>query len=122
MLTDAIGRPLRFYLSPGQAGDVLHAPALLDGQTAQYVLADTAYDSRNLRETIVALGATPVIPSHPTRKHPHHHEPVIYRLRNRIERCFNRLKHHRRIATRFERRAIHYLAFLHLAGALQWCK
>lgn len=121
MLADALGRPLRFFLSPGQAGDVLHAPALLDGQTGQHVIADTAYDSRALRDIIVAIGANPVIPANPTRKHPHHHDPVIYRQRNRIERCFNRLKHHRRIATRFDRRAIHFLAFLHLAGLLQWC-
>ncbi|MCJ2010956.1 IS5/IS1182 family transposase, partial [Methylobacterium sp. J-076] len=43
---------------------------------------------------------------------------AAYRVRNTIERCFNKLKHFRRIATRFDRRAVHYLGFLHIAAAL----
>ena len=122
MLADAIGRPLRFILTPGQAGDITQAPALLEGQAAGYVIADTAYDSRALREVIVGIGAEPVIPSNPTRKHPFAHDPTIYKLRNRIERCFNRLKHFRRFATRYDRRATHFLAFIHLAAAMLWLR
>lgn len=124
LLADALGRPLRFILTPGQAGDVTQAAALLDGQSAGagHVIADTAYDSRALRATIDAMGATPVIPSNPTRKHPFAHDPVLYRLRNRIERCFNKLKHFRRLATRYDRRALHFLSFLHLAASLLWMR
>ena len=122
MLADALGRPLRFILTPGQAGDVTQAAALLDGQTAGHVIADTAYDSRALRETIEALGAEPVIPSNPRRKHPFPLDKAKYRLRNRIERCFNKLKHFRRFATRFDRRADHFLAFIHLAAAMIWMR
>jgi transposase len=122
MLADALGRPLRFILTPGQTGDVTQAPALLDGQTAGHVIADTAYDSRALRELIETIGAQAVIPSNPTRKHPFTHDPALYKLRNRIERCFNKLKHFRRFATRFDRRAIHFLAFIHLAAAMLWMR
>jgi transposase len=122
MLADALGRPLRFILTPGQTGDITQAPALLAGHSAGHVIADTAYDSRDLRATIDAMGAKPVIPSHPTRKHPFAHDPIIYRLRNRIERCFNKLKHFRRLATRYDRRATHFLSFIHLAAAMIWMR
>lgn len=122
LLADALGRPLRFILTPGQAGDVTQAAALLEGRRAGHVIADTAYDSRALRDTIGAIGATAVIPTHPTRKHPFAHDPVLYRLRNRIERCFNKLKHFRRLATRYDRRALHFLSFLHLAASIIWMR
>ena len=122
MLADQVGRPLRFILTPGQAGDVTHAPALLQGHRADYVIADTAYDSQALRQIIVELGAQPVIPSNPTRKHPFAHDPTVYKLRNRIERCFNKLKHFRRFATRYDRRACHFLSFIHLAGIILWTR
>lgn len=122
MLADGLGRPLRFILTPGQAGDVPQAPALLEGRRADYVIADTAYDSRALREVIAGLGAKAVIPSNPTRKHPFGHDPEIYRMRNRIERCFNKLKHFRRFATRYDRRAIHFLSFIQIAAAMIWMR
>jgi transposase len=122
MLADRLGRSLRFILTPGQAGDVTHAPALLLGRRASFVIADTAYDIRALRQTIVDLGAQPVIPSNPTRKHPFGHDRDIYRLRNRIERCFNKLKHFRRFATRYDRRARHFLSFVQLAASILWMR
>jgi transposase len=122
MLADGQGRPLRFILTAGQIGDVTQAPELLQGCRAGYVIADTAYGSRALREVIVDLGAEPVIPSHPTRKHPCDHDRSIYRLRNRIERCFNKLKHFRRFATRYDRRALHFLSFIKLASAIIWLR
>jgi transposase len=70
MLTDALGRPVRFILTPGQVGDVTQAPALLAGETAEHVIADRACDSKALREVIEAMGAEAVIPVSPTRKHP----------------------------------------------------
>ena len=50
------------------------------------------------------------------------HDPVVYKLRNRIERCFNKLKHFRRFATRYDRLASHYLAFVHLAAIMLWLR
>lgn len=120
MLADASGRPLRVMLTPGQQGDITTAPELLEGVEARHVLADAAYDSNALRALIKAMKAKAVIPSNPTRSRIIPHDKKAYRLRNAIERLFNRLKHYRRFATRYDRRAARFLAFVHLACAMQW--
>ncbi len=120
MICDTLGRPLRFMLTAGQRHDNLNAKALLQGFQAEAVLADKAYDNNDLRQTIAEMDAEAVIPSTRSRKHPIPHDETIYKERNRIERCFNKLKHYRRFATRYDRRAIHYLAFIHLAAIMLW--
>jgi transposase len=120
MACDSLGRPLRFILAAGQSHDVLAAPALIAGMTPAAVLADRAYDSNALRQIIASTGARAVIPSTRSRKAPIPHDPILYRLRNRIERCFNKLKHFRRFATRYDRLASHFLAFIHLAATMIW--
>jgi transposase len=122
MIADTQGRPLRFILTAGQSGDVLAAPALLDGFKASAVLADKAYDSNALRQIIADSGAEAVIPSNRTRKVLIPHDQAAYRHRNRIERCFNKLKHFRRFATRYDRRALHFLSFIQLAAAMIWMR
>ena len=120
MLADALGRPLRFIITAGQVGDVTQAPALLEGHAAKAVLADKAYDSNALREIIAAIGAEAVIPSNRTRKIIIAHDEAAYINRNRIERCFGRMKHFRRFATRYERRTIHFVGFVYLVAAMMW--
>jgi len=119
-LVDALGRPLRFLLTAGQVHDSVTAPQLLADRTAAAVIADTAYDSNALRELIADAGATVVIPSNPRRKAIIPLDALAYKLRNRIERFFNKLKHFRRIATRYDRRAAYFLAALHLASTMIW--
>lgn len=122
MLADALGRPLRFFVTAGQAHDITAAPALLEGQQAGAVLADKAYDSNGLRETIAQMQAQAVIPSKRNRKACIPHDTELYKQRNRIERCFGRLKHFRRFATRYDRRTIHFAGFIHLAAAMIWLR
>ena len=122
MLADALGRPLRFIITAGQAGDITQAPALLEGQAGDALLADKAYDSKALRELVASIGAEAVIPSIRSRKSLIPHDAVAYKLRNRIERCFNRLKHFRRFATRFDRRTVHFKGFVLLAAAMIWLR
>jgi transposase len=122
MAVDALGRPLKLILTPGQHGDAPLAAALLQGLAACRVLADKAYDSNALRALIAEMGAEAVIPCNPTRKQPIPYDFEAYKVRNTIERCFNKLKHFRRIATRFDRRAIHFLSFLHIAAAMLWMR
>ena len=122
MMADGLGRPLRFILTAGQVHDVVAAPELLEGFSAPAVLADKAYDSNAFRDCVAHIGAEAVIPSRRNRKSPIPHDKVAYRQRNRIERCFNKLKHFRRFATRYDRRASHYLAFAHLAAAMIWMR
>ena len=121
-LTDAQGRPLRFILTGGQAHDSTTAADLLTGRTTAGVIADKAYDNNALRELIDKAGAEAVIPSTRSRNIIIPHDRLTYRLRNRIERFFNKLKHFRHIATRYDRRAVHFLAALHLASAMIWMR
>jgi len=99
MLADMLGRPLRFIVTAGQTGDITQAPALLQGQVGNAVFADKAYDSNALRAVIADIGIQAVIPSSRFRKVAIPHDACAYKHRNRIERCFNRLKHFRRFAT-----------------------
>lgn len=107
-------------ITPGQQGDITSVPELLEGVAARHVLADTAYDSNALRAIIKVEKAKAVVPSNPTRRKIIRHDKALYRLRNRIERCISHLKHNRRFATRYDRRASRFLAFVHLACAMQW--
>jgi transposase len=122
LLADALGRPLRLILTPGQAADIKSAPVLLEGMSARGVIADKGYDSNALRALISEAGMAVVIPSNRTRKVLIPYDTDLYKTRNRIERCFNKLKHFRRIATRFDRRDIHFMAFLYLASFLIWMR
>jgi transposase len=122
MVCDTLGRPLRFILTAGQRHDCLSAKALLVGFDAEAVLADKAYDNNDLRQAIADMKATAVIPSTRSRKVPIPHDEVAYKDRNRIERCFNKLKHFRRFATRYDRRTVHFLAFIHLAAVMLWLR
>jgi transposase len=122
MAVDGKGRPLRVILTPGQRGDVTQAPALLAGLTPKRVLADKAYDSNTLRQIIASLNAEAVIPCNPTRKVPIPYDFEAYKARNLIERGFNKLKHFRRIATRYDRRAANFLSFVLIAAAIQWMR
>ena len=122
MLADALGRPLRFRITAGQTHDITAAQPLLEGQETDAVLADKAYDSNDLRDRIAQMKAQAVIPSKRNRKVAIPHDIELYKQRNRIERCFNRLKHFRRFATRYDRRTIHFAGFVHLAAAMTWLR
>ncbi len=63
-------------------------------------------------------GAIAVIPPKSNRKSPWEYDRELYKQRNLIERAFNKLKHRRRIATRYDRRSLYFLAALHLAAAV----
>jgi transposase len=122
-LTDANGLPLELILTPGQAGDCPAAEGLLGRlRRDTIVLADKAYDADWLRRRIEAAGAAPNIPSMVDRRWKACFSPALYRARNRIERFFNRIKHFRRIATRYEKHAANFLAMLKLAAAQLWMR
>ena len=80
------------------------------------MLADRAYDADYVREQIALAGAQAVIPSKKNRKAAIEHDEESYKNRNQIERCFNRFKAYRAIATRFEKTALAYLALVTLAA------
>jgi transposase len=89
---------------------------LLGNRTAEAVIADKGYDS----DAIVAhveteMNAKPVIPPRSNRKQQRNYDQVLYKLRNRIERCFSKLKHFRRFATRYEKSKACFAALVALA-------
>lgn len=113
---------MRIILTGGEVHDSRVAKPLLHGVEGDAAIADKAYDSDAIRQTIADAGMTAVIPSNRSRKTIIPHDAILYRERNHIERCFNKLKHFRRLATRYDRRARHFLAFLCLAAAMIWMR
>ena len=122
-LTDALGRPLEMLLTPGQAGDCPAAAHLIGHlRPGSILLADKAYDADWLRAAVAEAGAAPNIPSKRHRKWKACFSKRLYKERNRVERFFNRIKHFRRIATRYEKHATNYLAMLKLAAIKIWLR
>lgn len=91
-----------------------------DLRAGQRVLADRAYDTNKVRAQVAQAGAEAVIPSKKNRKQIMDHDQEIYKHRNQIERCINRFKAYRGLATRFEKTASAYLALVTLAAIRMW--
>lgn len=120
MTTDALGRPLRFVLTAGEANDAPQAELLLEGLQTEYVIADRGYDSQKVIDKAAEIGADAVIPPKSNRKVQRYYDKELYKRRNLIERAFNKLKRFRRIATRYDRKAVYFKSFLYLAASLMW--
>ena len=86
----------------------------------RFVLADKGYDGDEVRQTLLLRGILPVIPPRSNRIEPVPCDYRRYKDRNRVERMFNRLKQFRRIATRYDKTATSFLAFLNLAAVRIW--
>lgn len=119
---DTLGNPLRFLLTAGQAHEAPHAEALLEGFEAEFVLGDKAYDADHIRDTIKAMEAEAVIPPKSNRNDPANYDEERYKERNLVERFIGKLKHFRRIFSRFDKLARNYLSFLHFASVLIWLR
>ena len=122
-LVDANGLPLGLKLSAGQAHDGRSAADMLDRLgPGQILLADRAYDSDALRKTLADRGAFANVKPMPRRINIPAFSSFLYRFRNLVERFFNKLKHFRAVATRFEKHDDNYLALVKLASARIWMR
>jgi len=122
-LVDANGLPIALKLTEGQAHDGRSAADMLGGLgEGQVLLADRGYDSDALREALAAQGAWGNIKPMPGRVNIPVFSPFLYRLRNLVERFFNKLKHFRAVATRFEKHDANYLALVKLAAVKIWMR
>lgn len=117
---DALGNPLRLILTGGQVADVTQGQALIEKIDAGAIIADKGYDCDALIAAIQADGTEAIIPPRSNRKCPRTTDWHRYKARNLVERFFNRLKQFRRIATRYDKLASLFNAFLHLACAYIW--
>jgi transposase len=122
--TNGEGLPLGFIITGGEAHDATAYEELMDlDQTRpKALLADKGYDSDAIREDAWLHGTDPVIPAKINRKVQRPVDPLLYVLRNRIERFFNRLKNARRVATRYDKTADSFLAFVQLASIKIWLR
>ncbi len=91
--------------------------ALAEGQI---LLADRAYDSDALRQSLAERGAWANVKPMPRRNNIPAFSSFLYRYRNLVERFFNKLKHFRAVATRYEKHDANYLALVKLAAARIW--
>ncbi len=113
---------MKAEITGGEVSDYRGFDTLLDADLpqAKVMIADKGYDSNGIRDSLEARGATPVIPGRANRKQPIPIDTFIYALRNRIERCFNKLKCSRQLATRYDKTATSYLGFIHIVAARLW--
>lgn len=95
---------------------------LIDGLAAENVIADKAYDGKRLYDKVIAQGGDPVVPPRRHRKRKHAYDQDLYKERNRVENFFKRIKHCRRIATRYDKRAHTFMGFVVLASIMLWLK
>lgn len=122
-LVDAEGRPVALKLTAGQAHDGKSAEGMLDDLgEGQILLADRAYDSDKLRNDLAKRGAWANVKPMPNRKTIPAFSAYLYRYRNLVERFFNKLKHFRAIATRYDKHAENYLALVKLAAVRIWIR
>jgi len=113
-----LGLPVELILTPGQASDMSQAQALIEGSPVEVVIADKGYDSRAVAEAIEAKGAEAVIPSLKNRAEQRDYDRDRYKDRNLAERFWLKAKQYRRVATRYEKTARNFLAFIHMASIM----
>ena len=122
-VVDANGLPVRLGLTPGEAHDNRLCSMLLAGlQPRTMLLADRGYDADWIRALASNQGAWANIPPKRNRKDPICFSPYLYRDRNLVERFFNKIKQCRRVATRYDKLAANYLAFVKLACIRLWLR
>jgi transposase len=120
-LVDAMGLPIVLKLTAGQAHDGRSAVDMFDTlEAGNILLADRAYDSNALREWLAERGAWGNIRAMPHRLDPPAFSHWLYKKRNAVERFFNKLKHFRAVATRYDKRDDNYLASVKLASVRIW--
>src|SRR5439155_12676698 len=120
-MVDALGNPLAFLLTAGQAHDLEGADVLLPQMQAETLVADKAVDAdKRGIEPLRAAGKNLVIPPKSNRKDQRPFDKEMYKARHVIENFYCKLKQYRAIATRYDKTARNFLAGIHLAAAVIW--
>jgi transposase len=119
---DGLGHPVELRLTAAQAADITQAEALLADHAPDAVIADKGYDKRALVDAIEARGAVAVIPTQADRTRRRPLDRHWYRERNVCERFWSKVKQYRRVATRYEKKAANFLAFVKVAAVMVMLK
>lgn len=109
-------------LTAGQRHDGPQASALIEGYEPQVLIADKGYDSGPLIELVTAQGIEAVIPPKKSRLVQREYDRHLYRERHLIECFIGKIKHYRRVFSRFEKLSKNYLGFLSFVSALVWLR
>ncbi|WP_413775855.1 IS5 family transposase [Paenibacillus sp. LS1] len=121
-VVDALGNPLRFDLTGGEAHDSVQGFDILKSMklTRKQVLADRAYDTNAIRAFLKEQQAIPVIPGKKNRRVTLKYDWDVYKERHLVECFFNKVKNYRRLATRYDKLACTFKSFLALASIMVW--
>jgi transposase len=119
---DALGNALRFILTAGERSDITQAENLIENFASGAVLADKGYDANNFISRIEAQNSSVVIPSKANRKQQRAIDRHLYKERHLIENQIGKLKHFRRVFSRFDKLAKNYLSFVQFASTIIWLR
>jgi len=119
---DGLGYPLRLYLTAGQRHAIIQAHDLTVDLDFDHLIADRSYGAQDFVDELLARGITVVIPPNKNARVPREYDVWRYRERHLIECFIGKIKHFRRIFSRFDKLARRYLGFLHFVSALIWLR
>jgi len=131
LVCDGKGNPIVADVSAGQEHESQYFESILDKieirgkhgrprKRPETIAGDKAYSSQQIRESSRKRGITEVIPTKSNQKRDSNFDKRAYKERNIVERCIGWLKECRRIATRYEKLALHFLGMLELAMVLRY--
>ena len=120
LVVDSHGMPIRIVVTEGTAADCTQASALIEGLTAQYLLADKGYDTNDMMSQAIAQGMKPVIPPKKNRTVTRDYDKDLYRLRHLVENAFLHLKRWRAMATRYAKNAASFWAAIQIRCIVLW--
>jgi len=122
--TNAEGLPIALEISEGQTSDYKGYAPLMEwgGPDAKVLLADKGYDANSIRDDMEKRGGYAMIPMRKNRKEITPVDDFVYGLRNQVERCFNKLKNARRVATRYDKTMLSFLGFVQVTSIRVWVK
>jgi transposase len=112
--------PVRAIITQGTTADCTQAGRLIEGLTAEALLADKGYDTDAILEQAKNQGMEPVIPPKKNRKIQREYDEELYKLRHLVENAFLHLKRWRGIATRYAKNTASFLAAVHIRCIALW--
>jgi transposase len=122
LATDALGNAIRFILTGGERNDITQAEALIENLFSDYVIADKGYDADKFVLLLRKKDVKVVIPSKINRRIQREIDLDLYKERHLIECCIGKLKHFRRVFSRFDKLAKNYLSFVQFASTIIWLR
>ncbi len=122
MAVDALGNPVHVHLSGGQEADCQHFDRIAQALPAEVkaIVGDKGYDTDAVLARIVAGGAEAVVPAKKTRRQGREIDRNLYQDRNKVERFFLKIKQNRAVATRYDKKAVCFLAVVQFASLMCW--